>query len=78
MARPQHDAAQGVRPVQIVPVEPAPEGGEMTTTIIDKALRRAEEAFPDSDYVASVREWFNEKGFITEAQEEALAKIADR
>lgn len=54
------------------------DANEMTEAQTEALLDRAEEAFPDSDYVASVREWFNEKGFITEAQEEALAKIADR
>ena len=40
MGRPQQDAAKGVRPVQVVPVEPTQEGVQVTTTIIDKALRR--------------------------------------
>jgi len=51
---------------------------ELTESQTADLLDRAEDAFPDSDFVASVREWFEERGFITEGQEESLAKIADR
>jgi len=38
-------------------------------------LQDAEDAFPDSDFVASVQAWFDEHGFITDAQEDALNNI---
>ncbi len=51
---------------------------ELTENETEDLIRRAEDAYPESDFVASVEEWFLEHGFITEAQEEALNKIADR
>jgi hypothetical protein len=51
---------------------------ELTSDEIEDLLQRAEEAFPDSDFVASVEDWFLEHDFITERQEEALNKIVDR
>jgi hypothetical protein len=50
---------------------------ELTPAQIEDLLQRAEDEYPDSDFVASVTEWFEEHGFITEAQEEALENIAD-
>ena len=49
----------------------------LTKDEIDDLLSDAEDNFPDSDFVASVKEWFLEHGFITEAQEEALNAHAD-
>jgi len=51
---------------------------ELTCDQIENLLAEAESAFPESDFVASVTDWFAEHGFITEKQEEALRKIADR
>ena len=50
---------------------------ELTPRETEALIREAEDAFPDSDFVASVDEWFSEKGFITENQEAALNKIAE-
>jgi ribosomal protein S25 len=44
---------------------------------VEDLLERAEEAYPESDFVPSVREWYEEKGFITQAQQEALERIAN-
>jgi hypothetical protein len=41
-------------------------------------LDAAEDAWPDSDFVASVQEWYDKRGFITEAQEAALENIIER
>jgi hypothetical protein len=38
----------------------------------------AESSFPESDFVGSVWDWFDEHGFVTEKQAEALRRIADR
>ena len=50
---------------------------ELTADEVEDLLTDAEDAFPDSDFVASVREWFADKGFITDGQESALNKIAE-
>lgn len=50
---------------------------ELTKDEVESLLSEAEDSFPTSDFVASVREWFEDKGFITEAQEATLQKIAD-
>ena len=50
---------------------------ELTDQEVRDLLQNAEDAFPDSDFVASVSEWFDEHGFITDGQEAALNKIAD-
>lgn len=44
----------------------------------EQLLADAEEAFPDSDFVASVRGWYAEHGFLTEKQEEVLNDIIER
>jgi hypothetical protein len=51
---------------------------EMTNDEIEDLLQRAHDSFPGSDFVASVEDWYLEHDFITEGQEEALNKIADR
>ena len=51
---------------------------ELTDDEIENLLAEADDAFPDSDFVASVQEWFEEHGFITERQEDALNKIIER
>lgn len=53
--------------------QPRVEGTEAEDLLVD-----AERSFPSSDFVASVWDWFDENGFITDAQAEALRKIADR
>jgi hypothetical protein len=50
---------------------------ELTDKETRDLLQRAEDEYPDSDFVFSVNEWFLEHGFITDAQEDALNKIAD-
>ena len=45
---------------------------------IEALLDEAEDAWPDSDFVASVRDWFEEHEFITENQESALNNIAEK
>jgi len=50
---------------------------ELTQKETLELLQEAEDAFPDSDFVASVREWFEENGFITEGQEASLSNIAE-
>lgn len=51
---------------------------ELSETEIEKLLDEADEAWPDSDFVASVRDWYEDKGFITDRQEEALNNIAEK
>lgn len=51
---------------------------ELTDNEIESMIDEAEDAWPDSDFVASVREWYEEHGFITEAQEGALDRIIER
>jgi hypothetical protein len=51
---------------------------DLTTEETDQLLDDADEAWPDSDFVASVREWFEDKGFITDGQETALNNIINR
>lgn len=50
---------------------------ELTAKETKSLLQSAEDAFPDSDFVFSVWEWFEDHGFITEAQEEALNNIVE-
>ena len=42
--------------------------------LFDKAFRN----FPESEFLESVYEWWESKGFITPKQFEAVEKIADR
>ena len=49
----------------------------LTDAQIEALLDDAEAEFPTSEFVASVREWFEEHGFITDAQERSLQKIAE-
>lgn len=49
----------------------------LTDAEIDLLIDDAEAEFPTSEYVASVREWHEEHGFITEAQAQALQNIID-
>ena len=51
---------------------------ELTDRETDSLLAEADEAYPDSDFVSSVQEWYEEHGFITEAQEDALNNIINR
>jgi len=50
---------------------------ELTEDETEALLQEADDQYPDSDFVASVQDWFMDKGFITEAQEAALNKIAE-
>lgn len=50
----------------------------LTPDQIDDLLNEAEDAFPNSDFVSSVRDWFEEHGFITDRQEDALNNIIER
>ncbi len=50
---------------------------ELTDKEVRSLLDEARAVFPSSDFVASVEDWFTEHGFITEAQEEELNKIAE-
>lgn len=50
---------------------------ELTPKEIGELLDDAESAYPESDFVSSVRDWFDEHGWITEAQEAALNKVAE-
>jgi hypothetical protein len=40
-----------------------------------RLLDEAEDAFPGADFTASAEEWYQDKGFITEDQEDALRSI---
>lgn len=42
---------------------------------ITNLLDRAEESWPDNDFVESVRDWFEEKKFITIRQKEGLENV---
>ena len=42
-----------------------------------KELVEAEAAFGGNPFVISCREWFDEKGFLTKKQKEALTAIED-
>ena len=44
---------------------------------IERLLGDAAEAFPKSDFVRSVRTWYEANGFITEAQEHGLENIVN-
>ena len=50
----------------------------MTTIETSRLLADAEWKFPGSDFVASVRKWFEKKGYITSKQEAALENIIDK
>jgi hypothetical protein len=50
----------------------------MTTMETSRLLDNARRAFPNSDFVASVRKWFKAKGYITSKQEAALENIIDK
>ncbi len=50
---------------------------ELSDDEIISLLAEASDAFPDSDFVESVGEWYEEHGFITEAQEDALNNIVE-
>ena len=45
---------------------------------IDDLFTRAFRNFPESEFLESVYEWWEQKGFITEKQYVAVSKIADR
>ena len=49
----------------------------LTDAQVEALLDDAEAEFPTSTFVESVREWFEEHGFITDAQEQAIQKIAN-
>jgi len=51
---------------------------ELTKQETEALLDEAEDACPDSDFVQSVREWFDEHGFITDGQESALNNTIER
>ena len=51
---------------------------ELTEDQTESLIDEAREAFPDSDFVASVREWFDDNGFITEAQEQGLNNTIEK
>ena len=51
---------------------------ELTNDEIGALLDDAESAFPDSEFVTSVRDWFDDKGFITDKQEAALENVIDK
>jgi len=51
---------------------------ELTPDEIEALLDAADEVFPDSDFVSSVREWFDEHGFITDAQETGLNNTIEK
>ena len=51
---------------------------ELSEAEIEELLREAQEAWPDSEFVASVKEWYEDKGFISDRQEEALNNIAEK
>ena len=50
---------------------------ELTKQETEALLDEAEDAFPDSDFVQSVRDWFDEHGFITDNQESALNNVIE-
>ena len=51
---------------------------ELTKDEIENLLAEADDAFPESDFVPSVQEWYEEHGFITENQESALNNIINK
>ena len=51
---------------------------ELTSGQTESLISEAEDAFPDSDFVSSVSEWFEEHGFITDNQEAALNNVIDK
>ena len=51
---------------------------ELTKQETEALLDEAEDAYPDSDFVQSVRDWFDEHGFITDGQESALNNTIER
>jgi len=50
---------------------------EMTKEETEKLLDDADTERPDSDFVASVRDWFEEHGWITDNQESALNDVVN-
>jgi hypothetical protein len=59
-------------------LEETPMKSSLTPDEIESLLNEAEDAFPDSDFVSSVREWFEDHDFITDNQETALNNIIER
>lgn len=51
---------------------------ELTLVETENLLSEAEDAWPDGDFVSSVREWFEEHDFITDNQEDALRNIVEK
>jgi hypothetical protein len=51
---------------------------ELTTEQTEALIDEAREAFPDSDFVDSVADWYGDNGFITEAQEQGLNNTIER
>ena len=51
---------------------------ELTKEQTKDMLGEAEEAYPGSDFVSSVSEWFDKNSYITDKQEDALARIIER
>lgn len=49
----------------------------LTDAEIDLLIDDAQLELPNSPFVASVLEWYEEHGFITEAQAQALQNIID-
>lgn len=50
----------------------------MTSEETERLLDEAEGVFPDSEFVMSVREQFDDRGFITDKQESALNNVIDK
>jgi len=55
-----------------------PTEADLTSEAIVQILDEARDAFPGSDFVDSVSDWFDAHGFITRQQADALRSIADR
>ena len=51
---------------------------ELTPDEVEALLDNAEDVFPDSDFVSSVRDWFDEHGWITDGQETGLNNTIER
>lgn len=50
----------------------------LTESETEALLSEAEDAFPESDYAASVQEWYLEHQYLTEAQKDALNNIIEK
>ena len=50
----------------------------LTPDETEALLDEAQDVLPDSDFIASVRDWFEQHGFITDAQESALNNIVEK